>query len=325
MSLLWKPLLAATIPAGHDLFLLPYPLYASPKIDGVRAMVQNSVVVSRKGLPIRNKAVQDIFGRAEYEGLDGELVIGKPYGDDTFNRTTDKGLGVNNGSEEAALHFQRKGCFWVFDKYGPQTDRASGGLAYYSFELRQKDLVEDGVLVGDVNCYVRLLRHQLVRNVQELERYEATQLARGYEGVMLRSADSGAYPQKVGKDNRPTKDNRSTLNEFHLAKLKRFEFEFATIYDWHPLEHNTNEAKTAAGKRSTSKAGIVVDENQIGSLTLNSKKWGKFTISVPTNLLREKGPIWWSKRRGKTVRFKYQVAGTKDKPRIPTATFAELL
>lgn len=323
MALLWKPLLAATLKPGADLSALPYPLYGSPKIDGFRAMVQNGVVVSRKGLPIRNKAVQEIFGHNnEYEGLDGELIIGKPYGDDTFNRTTDKGLGVNNGSEAAAKHFEKHGAFWFFD-FKPCA--LNTGHAFASddldFEARLlKCIPENGAWVDQgVHGYLRVVEQTLIRTAAQLEKFEAKCLAKGYEGVMLRKSTSGVYPQKPGKD------NRSTLREFDLVKLKRFEYALATIYDFHMLEHNVNEAKTAAGKRSSAKAGIVVDEHCVGSATLVSKQFGKFTISVPTNLLREKGLVWWAKQRGKAVRFKYQVAGTKDKPRIPICGFKELL
>jgi hypothetical protein len=71
-GLLWKPTLAATLPVDADLAALPYPLYGSPKIDGVRAMVQGGAVVSRNGRPIMNRAAQKKFGGPYFEGLDGD-------------------------------------------------------------------------------------------------------------------------------------------------------------------------------------------------------------------------------------------------------------
>ena len=169
---------------------------------------------------------------------------------------------------------------------------------------------------------VVVIRQTLLRDVSQLKSFEATQLELGYEGVMLRRADQGEYPQKPGKA------NRSTLNEFYLVRLKRFEYAEANIQDIHILEHNLNEARTAAGRRSTSKAGVVLDaEGLIGSATLRDCTTGKlFDTNVSRDALRRwpgwKNPKLW---RGKRIRYKYQVCGTLDKPRINTATFEELL
>ena len=66
-----KPLLACEVPLDE----ISFPVYASTKLDGVRALVIDGVVYSRSLKPIRNKHVQKLFGKKEYEGLDGELVV----------------------------------------------------------------------------------------------------------------------------------------------------------------------------------------------------------------------------------------------------------
>src|SRR5512139_310093 len=70
-----KPMLAAAAPT--ELAGLPYPLLASPKLDGVRATVQGGVVLSRSLKPLPNRFVQARYGRPEFEGLDGELSCGR--------------------------------------------------------------------------------------------------------------------------------------------------------------------------------------------------------------------------------------------------------
>lgn len=141
---------------------------------------------------------------------------------------------------------------------------------------------------------------------------------------MLRRADQGAYPQKADKHGKPLKNNRSTLKEFYLARLKRFETDDAVIVSFHPLEHNTNEERTATGARSSKKAGIVVDHNRVGSVTLRDVKTDKlFDTTVGSTRLREwKG---WPSAIGKIVRYKYQKVGTKDLPRINTCDFAGIM
>ena len=67
---------------------LSYPLLASPKLDGVRALIINGIVMSRSFKPIPNAHVQELFGRPEYNGLDGELIVGAPTDKDVYRNTT---------------------------------------------------------------------------------------------------------------------------------------------------------------------------------------------------------------------------------------------
>ena len=48
-----------------------FPIYVSTKFDGVRALVIDGIVYSRSMKPIRNKHVQKLFGKPEYNGFDG--------------------------------------------------------------------------------------------------------------------------------------------------------------------------------------------------------------------------------------------------------------
>ena len=77
-----KPLLACEVPLDK----VNFPIYVSTKFDGVRAIVKDGVVYSRSLKPIRNKHVQKLFGKPEYEGFDGELIVGDIYAKDVFQR-----------------------------------------------------------------------------------------------------------------------------------------------------------------------------------------------------------------------------------------------
>lgn len=318
MTLLWKPLLAATLPADADLGALPYPLWGSPKIDGYRCMVQNGVAVTRKGIKIRNTAVQEIIGREEYEALDGELVVGKPWAPDVFNRTQNC---VNSGQPEDAETFRKHGCLWIIDKYTTY-DFANGGLRVSDFETRQEDLHEDGALAQHHSSgYVQIIDQTWIKNAKKLLSFEARCLKKGYEGAMLRCAErSGEYPQKPGKE------NRSTLREFWLVKMKRFDYGEARIITPRYLVHNQNEARTATGARRSAKAGKVTSETQVGKVdVVEIKTKALFSLTVSTNELRDKGFDWWQHQVGKVIRYKHQVRGALNAPRICTATFEELL
>src|ERR1700680_4984117 len=56
---------------------LCFPVLASPKVDGFRAYNDNGLCTS-SGKPFMNVATRDYFGSALFEGLDGEMIGGRP-------------------------------------------------------------------------------------------------------------------------------------------------------------------------------------------------------------------------------------------------------
>jgi DNA ligase 1 len=307
-SLLWKPLLSATVPIDpatedFDWSCIPFSVYASFKYDGFRSMVQRGVLVSRNGLPVKNRELQKRYGRKEYEGLDVELTDGPANAPDVFHRTSSVVKKVDADASSVVAN--------VIDY------TASKNAMPFSLKQRVSVLSAN---FGPARCPqgFTLIEQVPIENVAQLKKFEAKALAAGWEGIMLRRMDQGAYPQKPGKS------NRSTLNEFYLARLKRFEHADAIIVAFHPLEHNLNEERTATGARSSKKAGMVVDADRVGSVTLRDVVTGtEFDTTVGAIRLREwKG---WASAIGKTVRYKYQKIGTVDRPRINTCGFDELL
>ena len=306
MTLLWKPLLSGTLPidpatgefAWH---LIPFPVYASPKEDGYRSMVQRGMLVSRNGLPVLNRELQARYSRREYEGLDGELTAGPPNGVGVFHRTSKI---VRKASADASsVRFNVIDLHW--DSEG------SSGL---DLSARVKMMRNTWPKQVDGLCGIPQI---LIKNVEQLKCFEQKCLAQNYEGVMLRRADQGAYPQKPGKE------NRSTLREFYLVRMKRFEQAEAIIVAVHPLEHNLNTERTAGGKRSSKKVGMVVDRSRVGSATLRDCKTG---VEFDTNIGAERLRQWkgWPSAIGRKVRYKYQLCGTVDRPRINSCCFDEL-
>lgn len=296
----WKPLLAATLPVDYDLDKIPYPVYGSPKIDGYRCMVQQDHALTRKGIPYRNFGVQAMFGTPEFEGLDMELIVGNPWDADVFNKTQNV---VMSGKKDKEAESVRG---WVIDTYSirPFAERLQLLKTLYK-----------------KHPYIHVVPQTLIKNAKQLEAYEAEQTAKGYEGVMLRRVDLSPYVQKA------TKENRSTLQEFYLVKWKRFEFGYATIKACHVLEHNLNEEKTATGRRSSKKSGIVKDaEGRIGSVTMLDKdRKIEFNMTVAGDKL-QRWDGWQDPKRWRNVkiRYKYQLCGTKDRPRIGSCEFSEL-
>ena len=103
MTDIFRPMLAT----DADLGKLRFPLLASAKLDGVRAVVRDGVVYSRSNKPIPNAYVQQKFSR--FEHFDGELIVGDPTSK-TCYRDTISGVMSFEGKPEVR--------FFVFDHIG---------------------------------------------------------------------------------------------------------------------------------------------------------------------------------------------------------------
>jgi DNA ligase 1 len=281
-----KPMLAATV---KDVNALPFPLYASYKLDGVRALVVDSVVLSRSLKPIPNKYVQECFGRREFNGLDGELIVGPPNAKDVYTKTTSGVMSIE-GKPEVKFH-----VFDIFYYLNSTDNRLSRVSEYFK-----------------ISRYTKVLEHvpqKLCSNVNELNEYEAEALALGYEGVMLRHPDA-LY-----------KYGRSTLKEVALMKLKRFEDSEAVILGFTEEKQNTNEKKInelGQRARSAKKAGMV-GKGSLGNFIVRDMKTNvEFEVgSGFTQADREKFWVIREDLLGKIVKYKFFPVGVKEKPRHP--------
>lgn len=281
-----KPMLAATVESYDQLKNL-YPLLASPKLDGIRALILDGVVVSRNLKQIPNSHVQELFGHLP-NGFDGELIVGDPTSKTCFRDTTSGCMSIDG---------QPKVKFYVFD----MVDQS------ITFEARYDHLKKFFKAYKDKN--VQLVPQKNIKDSFELHEYESTMLDRGYEGVMVRSPD-GIY-----------KFGRSTLNETYLMKLKQFKDSEAKILAVEELMHNNNEqTKDALGrvKRSSHKAGKIA-AGCMGSLSVKDIYTG-VTFDVGAGFTQADRDTLWKEKdklKGKIIKYKYFPTGSKDKPRFP--------
>ena len=280
----FKPLLACNC---EDVSKLKYPLLLSEKVDGIRMSVHNGVCMSRSMKPIPSATVQAKFGRAEYEGYDGEIIYGDKNAKDVFNKST-RACMSHEFPEELDISELK---FYVFDRI---TDDPYKDRWWYIRPDEQNQVVK--------------LRNFIVNSPEEVQEMEAGFLAIGAEGVMLRSPE-GRYKQ-----------GRSTLKEGILLKVKQFVDEEATIIDFEEKMHNTNEAtvgELGQTKRSSHQENMIPCDT-LGALVVHSEKWGSFKIGTGFND-EQRQEIWDNKDKydGKLVKFKYFAVGVVDKPRHP--------
>lgn len=181
------------IPAGlkvnlagkYDAAKQKFPCFASPKIDGIRALGTRVGLLSRTLKLIPNRHTQELFKNCN--GLDGELVFGDPFAQDCMQATSSAVM-----SHKGKLDVK----FYVFDIWD---------MAVAPYEARLRTLYS---LPLPPN--VSRLPQVVINTPEELAAYEAKCLEEGYEGIMVRD------PQAKYKK------GRSTANEGGLLKVKRF-------------------------------------------------------------------------------------------------------
>lgn len=287
MSSKFKPMLA-----DHAEFdKIKFPMMASTKLDGIRAVVLNGKLLSRSLKPIPNKFTRSLFEHPRYEGLDGELIVGSPTDPKCFNKTTS---GIMSEEGEPPVFF------YVFD----QIPEYCGLPKESTFKSRYKDIQECMPLDGVV-----LVHQKMVWNLPELEEFEQKCLTEGYEGVIIKDPNS---PYKYG---------RSTVREGYMLKIKRYKDSEAQILSVEELLSNTNEAtrdELGKVKRSNCKAGMV-PQDTLGALIVQDLKTG-VEFSIGTGFGEEQRKELWDMRfdlKGAIIKYKYFAYGAKDKPRHP--------
>ncbi|KKK80098.1 hypothetical protein LCGC14_2826900 [marine sediment metagenome] len=278
-----RPMLASTpTPEVLERHLSETYLFASAKLDGIRALTTENGLVSRSLKPIRNAYIQGMLADLP-PGLDGELVVGSPMAKDVFNKTTSG----------------------VMSRGGEPT------FAYCAFDFWNTD---DTYAVRFTNLQylmhpcLMILPQITITNMDVLEGTEHGMLDLGYEGMIVRRPDA------------PYKFNRATNREGYLMKVKRFVDSEATIIKVNQKFHNANVAETnelGLTSRSSSKENKVPLE-QVGSFMVRDLEEG--WVFEVHGFSHTDAATWWATRDellGKIITYKYLAVGMKDVPRHP--------
>lgn len=280
-----KPMLAEKA----ELDKLRFPLLASAKLDGIRALAMNGRPMSRAMKIIPNRFVQKWFAdHAErLDGMDGELIVGEPTHPRVCHLTT-----------SATMSFDGEPDFtyFVFDRHD-----AEAATPYHQ---------RVGSLPIEPPARVRYLDTEIITSHAELEIFEQKMLDIGYEGVILRDPN-GSYKQ-----------GRATVKEGTLLKLKRYADAEARIIGFAEEMHNGNEAtinELGRTKRSSHQA------NKTGKATLGTLIVRGITAFVDLEFrvggfdAAMRNEIWNHQERylGRFIKFKYFNVGIKDLPRHP--------
>lgn len=269
-----KPMLAATLESLED--GVYYPILASPKMDGIRCLVQGGKAISRTGKPIPNAAARKYLEALPLEGVDGELMV---HGV-TFQDVTSAFM-----THESALP-----AGWYFGAFDMMPARA--GEPYSERFARLTARL--AALPAGARRHVVLVPHVLINDRAELELFEESTVAAGFEGVML-NRPSAAY-----------KHGRSTLREGALLKFKRFVDSEAVVIGYQQLE-------TDAGQLIESLGAFCVRDLVTGC---------EFEVGTGRGLTKQLRERCWRERDtgllGRVMKYRYFPVGMKNKPRHPS-------
>lgn len=281
-----KPNLACDAPDD-----IRFPVYASPKIDGIRVTVWNGTPLTRALKDVPNHYIRETIKAANLPAVfDGELVVGSPMAHDCINKTTS---GVM--SREGRPDFM----FYVFD-YVDQWP-----IPFYKRAAR---LAEQTGALQAFHPWFKVLPQKLIRSPEELAAFEAEQLELGYEGLIVCNPDA-LY-----------KHGRSTAKEQGKMKVKRFVDTEAVVIGFYELMHNDNPATVNAlghTERSSHKANLT-PMNMLGALICRTPEGVEFEIGTGFTYLQR--TVLWQIRQqliGRLAKYKFFPVGVKDKPRHP--------
>lgn len=260
---------------------IDYPVYVTPKIDGVRCAQVDGVAKGRSLKPIKNKFIQSELKDLE-NGPDGELTVGLD-----FNKSSGD---IRRESGEPDF------VYWVFDDYTNPNDS-------YLERIKRFSRYED-------HPRVQVLKPAKVDCAEQMQALLGSYLDAGHEGAMVRSAE-GLY-----------KFGRATLKQGWLLKVKDFTDAEAEIIGYYEQMHNANEAKTnelGRTQRSTHKENMV-PTGRLGGFILRSPDWDDFRCGSFKDVTKEQRKTMWDNRKsyiGELAKYKYQMHGCLNKPRIP--------
>ena len=260
---------------------LRFPLLASIKLDGIRAVSKFRSLLSRSLKPIPNNHIRELF--SAYPDLDGELVAGDPT-DNAVRRLTNSAVRSIDGKPDVK--------YYVFD------DLSTDG----TFEERLA-ILNARVLPE----FIVKVEQRLVQSQEELDAFYAQVLEEGHEGLILRNPKSKYF------------HGRCSLKSQDSLKLKPFQDDEIEVTEVFEAMHNTNDSfKNELGRtaRSSSQDGLV-GNGMIGGFFGRDLKTGK-VIKVAAGKLNHAERKWIFENSntviGKVLTYRHMPVNVKNAP-----------
>lgn len=327
MPQIQQPMLAQDYdPEMHDRM---FPLYASPKVDGIRAYIDNGTVWARSNKAIPNRWIQELLPLYLPVGVDVELGVGDFAHKTHFSNTSS--IVMSDVKPISDLHVY---ILDYVEEQGTEIRRYAERITYIQrWWLATQTMLANDSFVWPTSSIDKIKNNAhafaylpgLIKQTQILSPIKLTKPAQvpvfldqclrlGYEGIVLRRP-SGGY-----------EFGRPAAKEGLLLRHKPLTHGEAKIIGFKELEHNDNErttSPTGRASRSTSKIGKRLGST-LGSFLVSDLNSGvEFSVGGGDGLTQELRQRVWHDRKaylGLIIRYSYLSVGTKHKPRQPKFT-----
>lgn len=257
---------------------LRYPVLATPKIDGIRCIIQNRFALSRTLKPIPNLFIRQSLESMCPDWLDGELISGS-----TFQSCT-RGIMTHQGEPDFT--------FFVFDL-----------ISRLPYNLRVQQLKE-----LDLPTFCTKLMPRECNDASDVLKAEQEFLEQKAEGVMLRT------PESPYKEGRSTLNEQYLVAVKRFVDDEATVIGFEEQLE----NQNTQEKDELGYSHRTSHQENLVPKGKLGALIVTHSVFGEFRIGTGfTDELRQTIWDNKQFYLNLQLKFKYQSHGVKDKPRIP--------
>jgi DNA ligase-1 len=286
-----------------------FPVLATPKFDGIRCVTveavplpgEQSLAVCRSLKPVPNDHIRSLIQKFCPPGCDGEIMTYTGFRMDPFSRIQSEVMSNRGGTPKFQYHI----FDWVPELVSNLQHLPHNGLGYWD---RIMQLMKQSFVQAQ---FVSVVLPTFCNNLGELEAFEQKCVGEGYEGVCFRPLHS---PYKFG---------RSTPKQQILVKMKRFEDAEAVVIDMYEEMGNNNPStlnELGYAERSSHKANMV-GKGRMGKLwccPIGGNMSECFKIG--TGFTADQREDFWARKSeiiGQIVKYKHQLHGRKDKPRIP--------
>ncbi len=269
---------------------LRYPVLATLKLDGIRALRLDGSLLSRTRKPIPNKSIRE-RSLIMPGGFDLELWSPSLRYDEIESIVMSR---EHPNSDKIEFH--------VLDWFGSAV----------SYDERTKKITQE-LSDSPINKYRTDIIFEvpvLCTSPQMLLHAFWMAEANEGEGICFRLPNS------------PYKQGRSTLKEQYLIKLARYSYAEATIVGFIEQQENGNKATTnSLGLTERSSHGAdMCGKNTLGAFLCGLASGETITIGTGVGLTNEVRRYIWEHKLlyiGHKVKFKYKSHGQKNLPRSP--------
>ena len=159
-----------------DLDKLKFPLLASFKYDGVRAIFKDGELLSRSLKPLDNKSLNDRFHAIKQYSKDNNVILDGEFYTDSVPFNELSGI-IRSSDQELPADL----CFYCFD-YLTEENK--------TFMTRVKDYNHARDLEKQCQGYFHPVTQKVVEDIETLEASFEFALEHGFEGLILRNPTS---------------------------------------------------------------------------------------------------------------------------------------